>query len=226
MAGLYNVEVLPEARNQGIGRAISRAACQHARALNCRYVLLNAATHIYERLGFVSLSHGQTWWMFRPALDAPPPTPGTIAFIEAIGRGDTDALTALPANEVPSDLDAPLLCKMAPLEVAACLAQPDAAQWLLDRGASPDIIPLCELGWRERVPALLAAHPELANRRLGEQATTPLHEAVARNDIALARLLLSADPDLSLEDAQFHATALGWAHHFKREAFITLLSAH
>ncbi|WP_309709536.1 GNAT family N-acetyltransferase [Armatimonas sp.] len=223
VAGLYNVGVLPEARKQGVGRAISWAACQHARRLGCRYVLLNAATHIYNRLGFVSLGSGQTWWMFRPALELPPLEADTITFIEAIGLGDLGVLETLP---VPPDLDATLRCKMTPLEVAARLGQPESARWLLAHGALPDIIPLCDLGWRDQVPAALAVRPELANRLLGAGGWTPLHEAVLRKDLELARLILSARPDLSLQDLQFKATALGWAQHFGYPELAALIQEH
>lgn len=226
VAGLYSVGVLPEARNQGVGRAISLAACQYAHALGCRYVLLNAATHIYSRLGFVSLGNGQTWFMFPPVLNAVSPTPEIIAFTEAVGRGDTAGLEALPPHTLPADLDAKLLCKMTPLEVAACLKQPRTAQWLLDAGATPEVIPLCDLGWRDRIPALLASRPDLANHRVGEWSQTPLHEAAARNDVELARLLLTANPDLMVEDTQFHGTPLGWARHMRREEIVRLIEAH
>ncbi|WP_246385798.1 GNAT family N-acetyltransferase [Armatimonas rosea] len=220
VAGIYNVGVLPEARRQGVGRAVSWAACQHARSLGCRYVLLNAATHIYNRLGFVSLGHGQTWWMFRPALELPPLAPETVAFTEAIGRGDIEALQALP---LPPDLDSTLPCKMTLLEAAARLKQPESARWLLAQGALPDIIPLCDLGWRDQVPAALAARPALANRLLGSGGWTPLHEAVLRKDRELARLILAARPDLSIQDLQFKATALGWAKHFGYPEFVSLI---
>jgi GNAT superfamily N-acetyltransferase len=225
IAGLYSVGVLLDARNQGIGRAVSLAACQYARALGCRYVLLNAATPIYERLGFVSLGYGQTWFMFPPVLNAAPPSPETVAFVEVLGRGDTAALDALPPQARPADLDARLPCKMTPLEVAARLEQPRSAQWLLNTGATPDVIAFCDLGWRDRLPELLAARPELANRRGGEWGQTPLHEAIARNDGELVRLLLSAQPDLTIEDSHFHATALGWARHFRRKEIIRLIEA-
>lgn len=225
IAGLYNVGVVPVARNQGIGRAISRAACAHAQTLGCEFVLLNAATTIYERLGFVSLGYGQTWWMFRPALAAPALTPSLVALTEAVGRGDISALEALRLDELPRDLDASLRCKLTLLEVAAQLQQPEAAQWLLSAGATPDIIPLCDLGWRDQLPGLLDRRPELANRCLGELGQTPLHEAIARNDLALLRLLLSAKPNLEIQDTQYHATALGWARHFGRAEMVSLLEA-
>lgn len=222
VAGLYSVGVVPSAREQGVGRAVSLAACQFARQQGCRYVLLNAATHIYERLGFVSLGHGQTWWIYQTALDSLPIAPDLVAFTEAVGRGDTASLPSLPP---PADLDAVLVCGMTPLEVAARLKQPQAAQWLINRGASPDVIPLLDLGWRDRIPALLAARPALANRRVGEWGQTPLHEAIARNDTELARLLLSVRPDLSINDAQFNATPLGWAQHFGRTEIIEMIEA-
>ncbi len=226
VAGLYAVGVTPGARNQGVGRAVSLAACEWARSLGCRYVLLNAATHIYERLGFVSLGRGQTWWMFADALNAPPPPPARIAFTEAIARGDTKALDALPDSDLPPDLDDALLCKMTPLEVAARFKHPNMAEQLLALGASPDLIPLCDLGWRDRIPALLAARPDLANRRVGEHGATPLHEAVNRDDAELARWILSANPDTGITDASFHATALGWARHLGRQEILRLLEAH
>ena len=115
---------------------------------------------------------------------------------------------------------------MTPLEIAAKLQQPTSAQWLLDRGATPNIVPLWDLGWRDRLPALLSAHPELANRRGGEWGGTALHEAANRNDIALARLALSARPDLTIEDMHFHGTPMGWARHMNRHEIIALIEAH
>lgn len=50
-----------------------------------------------------------------------------------------------------------------------------------------------------------------------------LHEAVERNDLALARALLAARPDLHARDATFHATPLDWAKHLRRTEMITLI---
>ncbi len=55
---------------------------------------------------------------------------------------------------------------------------------------------------------------------------TPLHEAVSRGDMELARLLLSANPDLDVEDNEFHSTPLGWARHLGREAMAVLIEQH
>jgi ankyrin repeat protein len=42
---------------------------------------------------------------------------------------------------------------------------------------------------------------------------TLLHIAAERNDEELARLALSANPDLRLKDKNWNATALDWANH-------------
>ena len=65
VAGLYAVHVDPAARNQGVGKAVSLAACQFAQALGCRCAILNATDlgePVYRRLGFQATGAGQTWW--------------------------------------------------------------------------------------------------------------------------------------------------------------------
>jgi hypothetical protein len=52
---------------------------------------------------------------------------------------------------------------------------------------------------------------------------TALHEAAARDDVDLARLLLDLGADPNIEDARFGSTPLGWARHFDHEAMIRLL---
>ena len=224
VAGIYNVGVVPAARNQGVGRAITLAACQYAHALGCHYATLNsAADSLYDRVGFHSLGHGQTWWMHEKALNAPLPTPAQIAFAEAIGRGDVKALSAMDKRDLPADPDAPLPCGMTPLELAVSAKQPRSAEWLTAHGATLDILSAWDLGWKERIPRLLADTPELVNRRRGDWQVSPLHDAVQRNDVELARLLLSANPDLTIQDAQVHSTPLGWARYFGRTEIIALI---
>ena len=224
VAGIYNVGVVPGARNQGVGRAITLAACQMAQAMGCHYATLNsAADSLYDRMGFVSLGHGQTWWMHEKTLNAPPPTPEQIAFTEAVGRGDVKALKARDRRTLPADPDAPLPCGMTPLELAVRLKKPRSAEWLIAQGATLDIVSAWELGWKDRIPGLLAHSPALVNRQHGDWQLTPLHDAVYRNDVELARLLLFANPDLTLQDTQFHSTPLGWARHLGRTEIIALL---
>lgn len=227
VAGIYNVGVVPAARNQGVGRAITLAACQYAHALGCHYATLNsAADSLYERLGFVSLGHGQSWWMHEKTLNAPPPTPEQVAFAEAVGRGDAPTLDALDKRDLPADLDAPLPCGMTPLELAVSAKQPRSAEWLAAHGATLDILSAWDLGWKDRIPRLLADTPALIDRRRGDWQTSPLHDAVQRNDVPLARLLLAAHPDLTIQDAQVHSTPLGWARYFGRTEIIALIEQH
>ncbi len=226
VAGIYNVGVVPAARNRGIGRSITAAACQFAKALGCHYALLNSATHIYDRLGFVSLGHGQSWWMHSATLAAPPPTPVQIAFAEAIGRGSSSALNALEPAMIPDDLDAPLPNDMTPIALAIHSLKPErSAEWLIARGATVDLLHAWDLGWRDRLPALLAKQPEIVDRRTGNWQITPLHEAAYRGDIELARAILAGSPDLTIKDTGFHSTPLGWATHFGRTEIIALIEA-
>jgi predicted N-acetyltransferase YhbS len=229
VAGIYSVGVIPGVRNRGIGTAVTAAACLFAREIGCRHALLNATglgESIYRRVGFVSIGHGQTWWWPGERIDAPPATPLQVAFAEAIGRGDRGALDAL-APELPSDmLEATLPCGMKPLELAVETGQPGSGEWLVQHGAPLDILSAWDLGWKERVAALLAERPELANTRRGGWQITPLHEAAQRNDVALARLILAARPDLSIQDTEFHSTPMGWARHFGHTEIIALIEEH
>jgi GNAT superfamily N-acetyltransferase len=226
VAGIYSVGVLPSAQNQGIGKAVSLAACQFARAQGCRYAVLNsAADHLYSRLGFVSLGWGQTWWMQSPVLAAPPPSPALIAFAEAIGRGNRKALEAFARDALPADLEAPLPSGMTPMQLAIHTRKPASARWLMARGVPLSLKTAWQLGWKDRAAQMLAENPELANGRSGGWQLTPLHQAVLDNDLEFLRLLLTARPDLTLEDAQFRSTALGWARHFRRMEMVALMEA-
>jgi ankyrin repeat protein len=112
------------------------------------------------------------------------------------------------------------------LELAAHARQPASAEWLAEQGAALDVVVAWDLGWKERVARLLAEHPERANRRRGEMATTPLHEAVQRDDHELAQALLAARPDVSIKDATFGATPLGWAKHMRRARMVELIERY
>ncbi len=226
VAGIYQVGVVPESRNRGIGRAVSLAACQFAQTLGCSWATLNAATHIYEKLGFVSLGWGQTWFMHTPALAAPPPTPAQVAFAEAVGRGDLRTLDTLAAQgRLPEDLDARFVNGMTPMQMAICPGKTVSVKWLASHGATLEIVHALDLGWKDRIPMMLAENPQLVHRRSGVWQTTPLHEAVSRGDLELVRLLLTAKPDLTIQDAGFHSTPLGWARHFGHSEIAALLES-
>jgi GNAT superfamily N-acetyltransferase len=133
VGGLYGMEVVPAARRQGIGTALTVAACRCARDLGCRQVLLNATSMgepVYDRAGFTRLGEGgQTWWMPSGTLHAPSPSRHAIGLVEAIGSGDRSAAEAALKAE-RRDHEAPLACGLTPVEVAKVIGQPAMAQWL------------------------------------------------------------------------------------------------
>ena len=65
--GVYDMGVLPSARRQGYGLALTLASLATARESGCTSVTLNATGEgepVYRRAGFRSLGLGKTWWLF------------------------------------------------------------------------------------------------------------------------------------------------------------------
>ncbi len=214
VGGIYNMGTVAAARRMGVGQALIAAAGAQARALGCRWLTLNsAADAFYRRCGFTSLGHGQTWWMHAPTLATPPPAPERVAFAEAVGLGDTDTLDRLPSGALPDNLDAPLAGGTPPLQIAIHTRKLASARWLVAHGATLSVVDAWDLGWKSRATAMLKREPDRVNDRLGADRLTPLHVAAERGDLELARLLLTASPDLTLTDDRYHGTPVGWAFH-------------
>lgn len=228
VAGIYNVGVLDQFRRKGIGRALMFAVCDHAKGLGCHYALLNsAASEFYASIGFDSLGWGQTWWLHRPGMEAPPPTAALASFIAALARGDLRSLRGTDPAALPPDLDSPLPNGMTPTGVAMCAPKPaPVVEWLVSMGSTLDLRDAWDLGWADRIPAILARRPELIDRPHGPWQKTPLHDAVYRGDVAFVRALLAHKPNLEIQDTEFHSTPLGWARHFHRTEIINLIEAH
>jgi GNAT superfamily N-acetyltransferase len=228
VAGIFDVGVVPTARNRGIGKALTLAACQLARSLGCQHALLNASAMgepIYLKLGFTSLGYGKTWLLRRPVL-ASSPVPQQVLFIEALGKSDLKLLDIL-ASKIDSALyTTPLASGLTPLEIAVGLQQPLAVEWLMAHDVPLDLLSTWDLGWRERFKQLLQRDPQQVNTRFGPRQLTPVHIAVERNDSELLAFLLSADPDLTLKDSDFQATALDWANFLNRTEMVLLLSQY
>ena len=195
--------------------------------MGCRHALLNGTgERMYRQIGFERIGYGLTWWLNVQRLEANPPTQTQIAFAEAVGRGDVEALDSLAKRLEPETSDSPLTNGMAPMELAVKMGKPESAKWLVSHGATLDVLSAWDFGWKDCVLQLLAETPGFANKRSGEMQATPLHEAAERNDIELARVVLAANPDLDIKDVRFHATPLGWAKHFQRTEIIELIEQH
>jgi ankyrin repeat protein len=63
----------------------------------------------------------------------------------------------------------------------------------------------------------------LVNFQYGQGLTTLLHTAADRNDMDLARLALSAGPDLGIRDKFYKSTPLDWAKYFHRAEMVSLI---
>ena len=82
---------------------------------------------------------------------------------------------------------------------------------------------LWDMGWKDRTATLIVKHPKLVERKAGRWTATPLHYAIERDDVELAKLLLTVPNDLEIRDAVYDSTPLGWARHFHRQEILKLL---
>ncbi|MGI8485184.1 MAG: GNAT family N-acetyltransferase [Thermomicrobiales bacterium] len=219
VAGLFNLGVHPDVRGRGIGTALTLSALAFARQHGASAMGLNATPdgeRVYRHLGFQSIGHGQTWFMtaarlrHRPGFDL-------VTQAEALAMGDIERLDSVIARIglMPNG--------ETPIAFAAHFQQTSAARWLLDRGASADILSLWKLGLRDEAIALMT-DPAALTRVAGPNATTPLHDAVDLGDIELARFLIASGADLSARDRQYHATPQDWARVLNRPEIAALIA--
>ena len=228
VGGLYDMAVDESARRQGIGSALIVAVSDRLAAAGCRQVFLNATgmgQPVYLRTGFRLLGEsGQTWWMMQEPLRSAHPDRAEIAFTEALALGDLEAVRASLAAH-PRDLEAELAGRSTPMHVAVATGNTAAVELLREHGAILDVVAAWDLGWRDAAAETLRATPDQVNRQHGSWAMTPLHTAAQRGDIDLARLVLSARPDLTLTDSAFGGTSLGWARHMGHDDIAALIEA-
>jgi hypothetical protein len=228
VCGLHDTVVVASERTAGPGLVRFAWPLRFAAEKGCRYLVTNAAQErasLYKMAGFRSLGFGQTWWLPQKAIEAPT-GPDHVAYAEAIGDGDVDQLESLTARLGARALDRPLSSGMTPLQFAARTESATAAQWLLDRGATPDLLAAWDLGWREQAQHLGRTRPDLVRVRRPRSGKTLLHIAVERNDHDLVRWLLDAGVDVDARDVQFDATALDWATELRRPMLAASIRAH
>ena len=219
VAGIYNVGVVPHERNQGIGEAIVRATAALAKERGYHYAVLNATgRRMYEKVGFKKLGDGWTWWLKTSNLIYNPPIPAVVAFAEAIGTGDVSSLRT-PIHQQT------LTNGMTLMQLAVHCKQPASAEWLASHGVTYTVLDAWDLGWKERAALLLKENPAQVNRLYGEHANTILHIAAERNDMALAKLALTANPNLQIRDYIYNATPADWAKHLHRREIYELITS-
>ena len=228
VAGLFDMWVDEEHQRQGIGSALLSASVRLSKDLGCHHMYLNstpAGESVYQKGGFRSMAHGTTWFLRRGFDDTKPPEETMIRFLEALLQGDVSRLDELATSGVTRDqMQAPTVNGSTPLEMAVKFKLHASADWLVARGVVPDVISLWDLGWKDRLRELLQDRPALVNDKYGDSGETPLHTAVARDDVDLARLLLDVPTvDLGVTDDCYHATPLGWADVLGAEKVLPLL---
>lgn len=153
------------------------------------------------------------------------PTDTQIRLAEAIGSGDIEALNDLSDSFDKASLNTPMSNGMRWMELAVLYKQHQSAEWLIRQGAVCTALDAWELGWKQQVIDLLKNDPTEVNRRYFEWGATLPHIAAEKNDIDLLKTALAANPDLSIQDLHHQATALDWAHFFRRPDQIALLTA-
>lgn len=224
VAGIYHVGVVPKARKQGIGKALVMAACLYAKERGYRYAVLNATgRRLYEQIGFTWIGDGWTWWLKTDRLLAHPPGKGQVQLAEAIGRGDLHTLQNPLHLFQEEDLHQPLTNGMTLMQLAVHCHQPASGEWLLEQGCPFQVLDAWDLGWKERAARLLSEFPQQANELYSEWNKTLLHIAAERNDEELARLVLSARPNLKVRDSVYQSTARDWALHFGHAGIAQLI---
>jgi GNAT superfamily N-acetyltransferase len=226
VAGVYHVGVVPGARNKGIGKAVTLAACLYARERGYRYAVLNSTEigkRTYWQLGFHSIGDGWTWWMMIERLLAQPPGPVEVRIAEAVGRGDEAELASIRIEQPAYDLNRALTNGMSLIQLAVHCRQSRAAAWLVEGGSGYTALDAWDLGWKDRARQLLGADRQQIQQLYGKEEKSLLHVAVERNDAELAELALASGSDPHWRDNTWKATPLEWANHFGYTAIARLI---
>lgn len=226
-AGLYEVGVVPAARNKGVGKAVVAAACLHAKNNGYQYATLNGTgKKMYEDIGFEHIGYGRTWWIVHDKYITSPPPAKLVFMAEAVGYGREDLLEAAGKYFTAEELNQPMANNMTLMQLAAHCHKPVSGEWLISHGALYTPLDAWNLGMKERAAEILRTNLQEVNRRYEEGGITLLHIAAQKNDMELAQLALSANPDLAIEDKWHDATPLDWARYFERKEIFDLIESH
>jgi hypothetical protein len=102
------------------------------------------------------------------------------------------------------------------LVLRARAARPGLIVWAAARANAPAVDLLLRLGFD--VNALGRADVPVEH-----EWETALHAAVSIGDRGLVERLLAAGADVTIKDARFEATAVGWAEHFEHPDLVAVL---
>ena len=217
-AGIYNVGVLPDWQQHGIGRQLMGHAISLAHQCDADRLTLNttpAGEPLYRSLGFEDVGTGQCWLVSTHMLRYPP-TADHAEFALRIAWGE-------PLTDYERFSHQLLPNRETPLAMAARFEQVDIAEDLLDMGTVPDIAALWSLGLHDEAIMMMRSHTDAINARYGSRQITPLHTAIYWDDIAFLRTLLDHGADPSIRDGQFHSDAWGWCHALGNQEALALL---
>ena len=135
------------------------------------------------------------------------------AFFEAIRAGDRDQVTAL-LNSEPALLTSQDEKGLGAYMAARYSGRNDIAAMLLEKGAVLDIFAASMAGAKERVLALISAHPEQVNG-YSHDGWTPLHLACFFGQPEIAEALIASGADVQarsknpMHNTPLHAAVAG-----------------
>lgn len=222
VAGIYDVGVVPKARRQGIGTAVTLAACLFARKLGYRYAVLWASMEgepVYQKLGFWQVCRVCYSDVSSKVLREAPPL-RDLAIACAASAGERGRFCKL-MRRYRGVFSWRSPTGMSPLGVAVASGRADFAGWMVDRGAELDAFSAYKLGWLD---ALGEMTPEVLNAPVGVHGSTVLHQAAYEGNIDVIRLLLKRGADATVRDAMFESTPQGWAKHFGQAKAVRVLA--
>ncbi len=113
-----------------------------------------------------------------------------------------------------------------PLQVAAKFGHVEISDWLCANGAELDIFSAWDIGRREAIVKMLADDPSILNKTPLGCLGTWMHEAARKGNAGLFELLLTAKPDIEINDREYHANVLGWARHFGKADIVALIEQY
>ena len=220
VAGIYDVGVVPKARRQGIGTAVTLAACLFAQKLDYRYAVLWASREgVYKKMGFRQVCRiSYTDMSSRVLRKVPQDRDLAIACAASVGERGRFCKLMRRYGEVFSWRSP---AGMSPLGVAVASGRADFAGWLVDRGMALDACSAYQLGWLD---ALAEMTPEVLNATVGVHGSTVLHQAAYEGNIDVIRLLLKRGADATVRDAMYDSTPQGWAKHFGQAKAVRVLA--